>query len=170
MPIPTSKTELLEAIEDRFTKLEKALDAIPLEISDEKSMEGHAKKTLMSPNNLVSYLIGWNELVLKWLDHDDNGRTVEFPEVGYKWNQLGSLAQKFYSDYSEQRFDENRQHLICVKDRLISEISKKTNEELYGVPWHGKWTKGRMIQFNSSSPYENAKNRIRKWLKQKAIS
>ncbi|WP_326491305.1 ClbS/DfsB family four-helix bundle protein, partial [Rhodovulum sulfidophilum] len=63
------------------------------------SMEGHAAGTMMSPADLVAYLLGWNELVLKWLDRDDRGEAVEFPETGFKWNQLGSLAQKFYADY-----------------------------------------------------------------------
>ena len=119
----------------------------------------------MSANNLVSYLIGWNELVLKWLEKDDRGQIVEFPEIGYKWNELGSLAQKFYVDYSGQSFEENRERLATAKDQLVAEISKRSDAELYGSIWHGKWTKGRMIQFNSSSPYENARNRIRKWLK-----
>ncbi|MFE3838233.1 ClbS/DfsB family four-helix bundle protein [Pseudogemmobacter sonorensis] len=35
-------------------------------------------------------------------------------------------------------------------------------------PWYGKWTKGRMIQFNSTSPYANARGRIRKWLRDTA--
>lgn len=131
-------------------------------------MEGHAKGTEMSANNLVSYLLGWNELVLKWLGQDDRGQTVEFPEAGYKWNELGALAQKFYADYSDRDFDENRLRLAHAKDQLILDISKRTNEELYCSSWHGKWTKGRMIQFNSSSPYENARGRIRKWLKSKA--
>ena len=169
MPIPTSKSDLLDTIAERFTKLDKALDAIPADLAGEKSMDGHAKGTLMSPNNLVSYLIGWNALVLKWLELDENGKDIDFPEIGYKWNQLGELAQKFYDDYSEQTFEENRRHLIIVKNRLVNEISKRTDDELYGLPWHGKWTKGRMIQFNSSSPYENARGRVRKWLKQKTV-
>ena len=126
-------------------------------------MEGHTKDTIMSVNNLVSYLIGWNELVLKWLDQDAKGKDIEFPEVGYKWNELGALARKFYEDYSAYSFEENRNRFAAVKDQLVSETSKRTDEELYGSPWHGKWSKGRMIQFNSSSPYENAKGRIRKW-------
>lgn len=168
MPIPTSKIELLTSIGERYAKLELALDAVPVEIADEMSMEGHAKGTMMSVNNLLSYLLGWNELVLKWLDEDDNGLVVIFPEVGYQWNQLGALAQKFYTDYSGQSFKENRCRLTTAKNHLVAEISKRTDEELYGSPWHGKWTKGRMIQFNSSSPYENARGRIRKWLKAKS--
>lgn len=168
MAIPTSKTELLKAILERFAKLDAVLDTVPAEIADEKSMEGHAKGTMMSANDLVSYLIGWNELVLKWLDEDDRGQVVEFPEVGFQWNELGALAQKFYADYSDYSFDENREKLTAAKERLVADISKRTDEDLYGAPWHRKWTKGRMIQFNSSSPYENARGRLRKWLKSKA--
>jgi len=165
MSIPTSKTELLGAISKRFAKLDAALDSVPSEIADEKSMKGQAKGTMMSANDLVSYLIGWNELVLKWLDKDDRGQVVEFPETGYKWNELGALAQNFYADHSDYGFNENRKKLTSAKENLVAEISKRTNEELYGSPWHEKWTKGRMIQFNSSSPYENARGRLRKWLK-----
>ncbi|MEP5760376.1 MAG: ClbS/DfsB family four-helix bundle protein [Litoreibacter sp.] len=165
MAIPTSKIELLVAITERFAKLNEALDAVPSKVTNEKSMDGHAKGTMMSANDLVSYLIGWNELVLKWLDEDDRGLIVEFPEIGYRWNELGALAQKFYADHSDDSFDENRRRLTTANENLVAEISKRTDEELYGSPWHGKWTKGRMIQFNSSSPYENARGRVRKWLK-----
>lgn len=168
MAIPTSKSELVAAITERFAKLDIILDAVPPDLADETSMEGHAKGTTMSANNLIAYLIGWNELVLKWLDQDDKGKVVEFPDIGYKWNELGALAQKFYIDYSGYSYDENRRKLVVVKDQLVSEILKRSDEELYGSPWHEKWTKGRMIQLNSSSPYENARGRIRKWLKSKA--
>ncbi|MNK06664.1 hypothetical protein D3C87_245630 [compost metagenome] len=39
--------------------------------------------------------------------------------------------------------------------------------ELYETTWYEKWTMGRMIQFNTASPYNNARGRIRKWKKQK---
>lgn len=38
----------------------------------------------MSPADLVAYLIGWNDLVLKWLDRDDRGEPVDFTEAGFK--------------------------------------------------------------------------------------
>ncbi|HGU7194519.1 TPA: ClbS/DfsB family four-helix bundle protein, partial [Yersinia enterocolitica] len=31
---------------------------------------------------------------------------------------------------------------------------------------YGKWTMGRMISFNTSSPYSNACSRLRKWAKE----
>ena len=121
--------------------------------------------THMNPSNLVAYLIGWNELVLKWLDRDDRDEPVEYPEVGFKWNQLGLLAQKFYADYDALEWPELLARLADVKTRLTDSIAARSDDELYGRAWYGKWTKGRMIQFNTSSPYANAQTRIRAWLK-----
>lgn len=165
MSVPESKYELLSAIDNSFTKLMHQLSKIPIDRASEISMEGHAKGTKMSPCNLVSYLIGWNELVIKWLYNDDKGKAIDFPETGFKWNQLGLLAQKFYADYSQLNWNELIQRLETVKNVLVEDISRRSNEELYEIPWYGKWTKGRMIQFNTSSPYCNAKGRISKWLK-----
>ncbi|MGI1213336.1 ClbS/DfsB family four-helix bundle protein [Escherichia coli] len=38
------------------------------------------------------------------------------------------------------------------------------------LPWFKKWTMGRMISFNTSSPYANANGRLRKWAKNNNIS
>ena len=164
MVVPTTRAELLSAISTTFDKLMTDLTRVPEELSGEASMEGHVAGTLMSPSDLVSYLTGWNELVLKWLDRDDEGEIVDFPEAGFKWNQLGQLAQKFYSDYPDLAWMERLDRLASAKKRLLETISKRSDDELYGRAWYGKWTKGRMIQFNTSSPYANARGRIRSWL------
>lgn len=165
MAVPASKTELLDAISKTFGKLISDLERVPPELARTASLEGHAAGTMISPADLVAYLLGWNELVLRWLDRDDRGEVVEFPEVGFKWNQLGLLAQKFYEDYQDLDWQELLTRLTAANLRLVGTISSRPNDELYGNPWYGKWTKGRMIQFNTASPYANARARIRKWLK-----
>ncbi len=165
MGVPVSKAELLDAISKTFGKLISDLESVPPELARAASLEGHAAGTMISPADLAAYLLGWNELVLKWLDRDDRGEVVEFPETGFKWNQLGLLAQKFYNDYQSLDWKELLTRLTAVNIKLMETISSRPNDELYGRPWYGKWTKGRMIQFNTSSPYANARGRIRKWLK-----
>ena len=165
MSVPASKVELLDAISKTFGKLMADLARVPPELSRAASMEGHATGTTIGPADLVAYLLGWNELVLKWLDLDDSNKDVEFPETGYKWNQLGLLAQKFYADYQDLDWNELLNRLSKANAQLVETISSRPDDELYGCPWYGKWTKGRMIQFNTSSPYANARVRIRKWLK-----
>lgn len=165
MAIPKNKEELIEAIKDNYSKLKKDLETVPVDLTRIHTMDGHAKGTQMSVSNLVSYLIGWGELVLKWHQKKEDKVHIDFPETGFKWNELGPLAQKFYADYDHldytallTRFDE-------VVNQLIIIIENTSNTDLYGKLWYNQWTQGRMIQLNTSSPYKNARSRVRKWKK-----
>ncbi|HAT3992008.1 TPA: ClbS/DfsB family four-helix bundle protein [Elizabethkingia anophelis] len=167
MPVPANKEELLKAIETNYSKLKKELETISVEETAVKELDGHAKGTLISIDNLLAYLIGWGELVLKWNKNRSENKPVDFPETGYKWNELGKLAQKFYADYQNDDFNTLIQKLDDTVKKITSLIESKNNDELYGVGWYEKWTLGRMIQFNTASPYNNARGRIRKWKKEK---
>ncbi len=163
MPIPTNKESLQSAIISNYNQLMKELASIPIELTTVNELDGHAKNTLMSINNLVAYLVGWGNLVLKWIHQKENGIETIFPENGFKWNELGLLAQKFYTDYNDDDF-----HTMCKKleistQLILQEIERYTNYDLYEVTWYDKWTLGRMIQLNTSSPFKNAVVRIRKW-------
>jgi hypothetical protein len=111
----------------------------------------------------VAYLIGWNQLVLKWLERDAAGLPVDFPETGFKWNELGRLAGKFYADYEGIPYPQLLERLKTAKEEIVHAVEFRDDAELYGCAWYGKWTMGRMIQFNTSSPYANAHARLRKW-------
>lgn len=165
MPVPKNKEELILAIENSYSKLKKDLEILPLELTSEKELEGHAKGTKMSVSNLVAYLIGWGELVLKWNYKKDNKLDVDFPETNYKWNELGKLAQKFYSDYENLDYAALLIKLDITVGEILILIKKTSNTDLYEKPWYEKWTQGKMIQLNTSSPYKNARNRVRKWKK-----
>lgn len=169
MAVPQNKEELQKAINTNFEKLQQELKTIPQEITDIQELEGHSKGTLMSINNLLAYLVGWGELVLKWNKRKDNDEPVDFPETGYKWNELGKLAQKFYEDYKDDDFNKLSKKLQKTVNQILELIESKSNEELYEISWYEKWTLGRMIQFNTSSPYTNARGRIRKWKKERNV-
>lgn len=170
MAIPQNKAELLSAIRSGYDRLTRELATIPQHLTMDASLEGHSTGTSMSVRDLVSYLIGWNELVLKWHVRKRAGDTVDFPETGFKWNELGPLAQKFYGDYSELPFPEMLRRLADAKARIVALVESHTDTELYGAPWYEKYTMGRMIQLNTSSPYANARGRLRKWKKAKGLA
>lgn len=167
--IPSNKTELLVAIEDNFKKVYQLLVIITPEIAYEQTLDGHSKGTKMSAHNLLAYLVGWNELVLKWIKLDINKEPIDFPDTGYKWNQLGQLAQKFYVDYQPIPYSELLTLFLQVKEHIITHVIATSNQQLYGVFWHNEWTQGRMIQLNTSSAYKNAYNRLRIWLSSKNL-
>lgn len=165
MAVPTTKSELITAIEKTFAALNTELDHVPSSLTDEPLLAGHAKGTSMSPGDLVAYLIGWNEQVLSWHERRAAQLPDEFPAPGIKWNELGVLAQRYYAECSGMPWAARRARLHEAKDALIALIEAKTNDELYGSPWYGKWTMGRMISLNTSSPYANARARLRAGLK-----
>ena len=165
MGVPINKQELRKAILTNYDKLRSELLIIDPKLSTEYCLEGHARGTLMSINNLLAYLVGWGQLVLKWIDTKDRNEKVDFPETGYKWNELGKLAQKFYKDYKDDSFMVLQEKLSAIVSQILDVIECRSNAELYEVPWYEKWTMGRMIQFNTSSPYNNARGRLRKWNK-----
>lgn len=165
MAIPQCQQELLHALRTTYTKLATDLTTVPHKRARELALEGHAKGTLMSVADLVAYLIGWNALVLKWCERDAQGKPVDFPETGFKWNELGALAQKFYADYASLAFDELLQKFADIHYRIVALVESSSDETLYGAKWYRTYTKGRMIQFNTASPYANACTRLRKWLR-----
>lgn len=169
MAVPQDKEALLDLIDASFEKLAAALASIPEALARERSLPGHAKDTQMSPCDLVAYLVGWNELVLKWLERDTAGHPIDFPETGFKWNELGKLAQKFYRDHEDVAFPQLLQRLDAAKGAIVAAIASRDNAILYERPWYGTWTMGRMIQFNTASPYANARSRLRSWLKAKNL-
>ena len=169
MAIPKDKDELRKAIIDNHKKLTTELLSIPTDLTTAIELEGHSKNTLMSIDNLVAYLVGWGQLVLKWNDKKEKGLHVDFPETGFKWNELGQLAQKFYKDYEKDDFKTLNEKLDKTTNEILKLIESKTNVELYELAWYDKWTFGKMIQLNTSSPFKNAKDRIRKWKKTKQL-
>jgi hypothetical protein len=169
MAIPQNKDELLAAIQTHYRQLQEELTCIPEHLTQQKKLDGHTANTMMSIADLVAYLIGWGELVLKWNNKKDRGEPVELPEVGYKWNELGKLAQKFYIDYDTTNYSSLIQKLDYTIDSLLELIHQKSNTELYEIPWYNEWTLGRMIQLNTSSPFQNARIRIRRWKKEQQL-
>ncbi|MDQ2043603.1 ClbS/DfsB family four-helix bundle protein [Pseudoalteromonas sp. 20-92] len=51
----------------------------------------------------------------------------------------------------------------------MSLVSSLSEHDLYGVAWYKKYTLGRMIQLNASSPMKNMRAKVRKFKKSNDI-
>jgi len=160
--IPQNKEELIVDIQKSYALLKDELNFVDAEMVYKKAMDGHAKGTVMSICNLVSYLLGWNKLVLKWYNMKSRGLDCDFPETGYKWNELGKLAQKFYQNYAHLEYYVLVTELDHTVHEILDLVGNLDNKSLYEESWYGKWTLGRMIQLNTSSPFRNSRIRLRK--------
>ncbi|MCC5884772.1 MAG: ClbS/DfsB family four-helix bundle protein [Halomonas sp.] len=161
--VPASKDELLAAINSTFSKLIEEYRIVPESLSRKCEVEGNVKGTQISVCDTVAYLVGWGRLVLKWYGLRSHGLPVDFPDTGYKWNQLGLLAVSFHEQYRDWRYEDLLQELDSTISEIIALVSSLSNEELYEAAWYEKWTLGRMIQFNTSSPMENMRTKVRRF-------
>ena len=75
------------------------------------------------------------------------------PETGYRWNQLGLLAQKFYIDYANLDYEVLLSALADAKIQIVDQLDARSNTQLYGARWYGKHPLGQMIQLNTVAPY-----------------
>ncbi|WP_286272438.1 ClbS/DfsB family four-helix bundle protein [Thalassotalea hakodatensis] len=163
--IPQSKQALLSAISTVFNKLMVDYRSILDEVTRVKSIDGNTKGSKVSVCDTVAYLIGWGNLVLKWYRLTAEDQPVDFPETGYKWNQLGQLAEHFHHQYSDWTYSQLLTELEQTTNALLLLIDSLTDEQLYHTPWYEKWTLGRMIQFNTSSPMKRIRTQIRRFKK-----
>lgn len=170
--IATNKQELIDDISSTYKKLRSEFDDIPLSIVNEKTMEWQIKDSKMSVCNLLSYLVGWAELMLKRdRVYTNENRIPDLPDTWYSMSDWGKLAERFYKEYGTHDYKTLLEKLDTWVWEILEILESKDNNELYGVDWYttkssSKWyTFGRMIALNTSSPYKNARARIRKWKK-----
>ncbi len=166
--IPQNKEELLQAIQDSYAKLLLDYQRVPVSLARTLGVEGNKKNTIISVSDTIAYLIGWGKLVIKWVDAKNRGQDIDIPETGYKWNQLGSLAEKFHKDYQAWDYQALLDECDVVVRELVELIQCSSNDDLYVQLWYEKWTLGRMIQLNTSSPMKNMRTKVRRFLKSKA--
>ncbi len=164
--VPKDKQQLLDAINTIFPKLMADYRAVPVDSSRICAIDGNVKGTKVSVCDTVAYLIGWATLVLKWHRLTAQNHNVDFPETGYKWNQLGLLAQHFQSNYRDWSYDALLIELEATIAEVNGLIDNQSDDELYGNAWYEKHTLGRMIQFNTSSPMKNVRSKVRRFIRE----
>ncbi|WP_353408048.1 ClbS/DfsB family four-helix bundle protein [Pseudoteredinibacter isoporae] len=167
--IPQNKDELLHAIQDGYQKILGDYQRVPDALVRTPGVEGNVKGTLISVSDTLGYLIGWGRLLIKWIDARNKGEHIDLPETGYKWNQLGQLAEKFHRDYDDWEYHALLDEYEIVIQELTEIIRNTSNQSLYVELWYEKWTLGRMIQFNTSSPMKNMRTKVRRFLKAQSL-
>ncbi|WP_413473047.1 ClbS/DfsB family four-helix bundle protein [Shewanella baltica] len=121
--MPQSKQKLELAIYSVFPKLMADYRSIPAQMSRVCSIEGNIKGTQISVIDTVAYLIGWGKLVLKWYELTSQALPVDFPDTGYKWNQLGLLAKRFHHEYSQWQYTDLLDEYEMTMEKLSALIA-----------------------------------------------
>ena len=120
---------------------------------------------------MLSYQLGWLNLLLSWDRNEVAGIEVETLAPGYKWNNLGGLYQSFYKKYGQQSLQDQLAALDLLVKELWTWIETLSQSELFdaGVRrWattKTQWPLWKWIHINSVAPFTNFRPKIRKWKK-----
>jgi hypothetical protein len=168
MPLPNTKIELLNNLDQAYEKLDAEFDAVESEYERDCGIEGN-----VSCCDIVAYQIGWGSLLVGWEKLELAGKTPEMPAPGFKWNQLGELANSFYEEQSKKSLQQLRNEFSELHQVLVNWINSLSELELFQPQkrrWTGeKWAIAKWIQVNTVAPYRSARTKVRRWKKEMKI-
>ena len=168
MPLPATKVELFTSLQQAYIKLDSEFDVVNSEHERKDGIEGN-----LSCCDIVSYQIGWANLLMSWEQQELAGKTPVMPAKGFKWNQLSDLAQSFYDESKKISLSQLRGEFSEKHEELVTWIESLSEQELFEPhqrEWTGdKWAIVKWIQVNSIAPYRSARTKIRRWKRDNEI-
>jgi hypothetical protein len=163
MPRPTSKQELLLAIEKKRSALEALLEPLSPEQMTAPGVVGD-----WSVKDVLAHPVEWEQMCLFWYRAGLQDRSPEMPAPGFKWNQTPALNQMIYEKHRHRSLDDVRARFDASNQEILGVIQDLSNEELFTAgrfAWTKKNTMGTYFVSATSSHYLWARKEVRKGLK-----
>lgn len=168
MPRPTSKKDLLAAIEQERGALETYLETLTPAQMTEPDIVGE-----WSVKDVLAHLVEWEQMCLGWYEAGLRGETPPIPAPGFKWNQTPQLNQQIYEKHRDRPLDKVREHFHASHLEILAIIQELSNAKLF-TAGHYTWTKkntlGAYMVSATSSHYLWARKEIRKGFRAKKKS
>ena len=162
MPRPTSKTDLLTAIEKEHTALEAYLDTLnPVQLTS-PGIVGE-----WSIKDVLAHLIEWQQMVLSWHRAGLRGKSQK-SLTGFKVESNPALNQHIYEKHRDRSLEDIQAQFQISHQEIVGVIEGLSNEELFTTgqfAWTKKNTLGTYFVSATSSHYLWARKEIRKGMK-----
>lgn len=127
-----------------------------------------------TPAQMISYQLGWMNLILFWEDENKKGIDVKTPSKDYKWNNLGGLYEDFYKQYEKyslegliDEFNNSVDKIIDIVKNLSDEEFFESDKRQWASSTKSNWPIWKWIHINTVAPFKTFRTKIRKWKKLK---
>lgn len=163
MPRPTTKDQLLEAIETERNALEAFLAELSPAQMSEPGLVGE-----WSAKDMLSHLIEWEQMVLSWYSAGLKGKVPVTPSAEFNWGQLPQLNQQIYEKHRDRPLADIQKDFKSSFKKILSTIQSLSEEDLFTRGRYA-WTKnnslGAYFISSTSSHYHWARTTMKKGLK-----
>ena len=161
----SNKLELVEAIKNNADLFIKEYSDI-----EESSINIVVDEIGYTPFQMLSFCIGWMDLVLAWENEEQKGIQETPLATEWKWNNLDWLYQSFYDKYNNYSLKELIDTFNQKVDSIIQLVNNLSDAELLETG-RRNWAKTngkefsvcRLIHLNTIANFKNFRGKIRKW-------
>ena len=174
MARPTTKSDLMEVANMKFSELEKLIDTMTEEeqnadfnFSEEflnKQKGAHWKRD-KNLRDVIIHLYEWHQLLLNWINNNQSGITTSFLLEPYNWRTYAKMNVDFWEKHQTTLYKQSRKLLEKSHLDIMSLIDTFSNDELFSkgcFSWTGTTTLGSYCVSSTSSHYVWAIKKIKK--------
>ena len=168
---PTTKSDLIIAAEANYKKLNSLISNLtedelstPFDFTkDDKKKEAHWRRD-KNLRYILIHLYEWHQLILNWVNANQNGEPKPFIPSPYNWKTYGEMNMEFWEKHQKTSLLESKEMLNKSHEAVMSLAASLTNEELfskYVFKWVGGSTLGSYFVSATSSHYDWAIKKLK---------
>lgn len=171
---PTSKNDLIESSEEQYNKLISLLNSLsdeelnlPFSFDLDKEKGAHWKRD-KNIHDVLIHLHEWHKLLLNWVASNQNGNEEQFLKKGYNWRTYGEMNEEFTKENKDSTYEKAFAEFKGSHKKIMELLDNFSDKELFTkneIPWSGGSTLGSYFISVTSSHYEWASKKIRKFKK-----
>lgn len=171
MPRPKTKTELLDAAEAQYAKLDSLIEGMS---SDDQHTNFDPSITQIGKEahwardknlrDVLAHLHEWQRMLLGFVDANRQGQPRPFLPFPHTWRTTPTLNQEIWTQYQGTELEAIRENLADSHTAVVALIGEFTNEELFTkahFPWTGTTSLCSYCVSATSSHYEWAIKKLR---------
>jgi Uncharacterized conserved protein len=165
MPRPTTKSDLLKASDDQFSKMQKLIGTMSDEEQNAVFLFEDRDRNL---RDILVHLYEWHQLLLNWITANKNGELKPFLPEPYNWKTYPQMNVEFWEKHQNTPYSDSikmiqKSHADVMK--LVETFSDAELFEKKHFSWTGTTNMGSYCVSATSSHYEWAMKKIKKHLK-----
>ncbi|WP_099203501.1 ClbS/DfsB family four-helix bundle protein [Miniphocaeibacter massiliensis] len=170
----STKVDLIESANSKFEKLWDIINKMSeseengtLVYGDFIGKERHWGRD-KNLRDILIHLYEWHMLLLNWVDSNISGNEKSFLKEGYNWKTYGDMNVEFWENHQDTSLEKAKDMILESHKKVVCLAEKFSNDELFSKNvflWVGGSTLGSYFVSTTSSHYDWAMKKLRKYLK-----
>lgn len=165
MARPTTKDSLLTLSEQNYQSMCTLIESMPQTIQLGTFPFEDRDRNI---RDVLIHLYEWQQLLLNWVKENQQGNTLPFLPAPYNWKTYPEMNIQFWQKHQNTPLDKAKTQLAQSHQQVIKLINSFSDKALFTkkyFPWTGTTSLGSCCASSTSSHYDWAIKKIKKYKK-----